>query len=911
MVFPTTRLPVKVELKLPGAPGASSSGWVDVTAYTLRRDGIRITRGRRDEGGSLEPSECALGLNNRSGRFSSRNPTGPYFGLLTRNTPLRTSVAVGSVRLLCPQYEYAYAPDTAGLSITGDIDLRFDGYLPTWAENVTNNLINKCLTAGQRSYRMGVFSGGLIFIDWSADGTNELFLSSTIPLPQTTGRQAVRATLDVDNGSGGRTARFYYAPTMAGPWSQLGAPAITAGTTSIFDGTDQVRIDPPSNSGNGGTCYSAEIRNGIGGALVGNPIFSAQADGATSFADAQGNTWSVGAGALITNRRYRFHGEVPSWPQAWDISQEDVHTTINAAGVLRRLGQGAAPLQGPIQRYTLSDLANTRAYWPLEDSQDATSMASGLPGGPSMGIAGAPRLAASDVFAASNPLPEMGNGAFNGPITAYTATGVINARCLMYVPATGDGDGAVIMRLFTTNLRWDLSYAAAGGGGLNLNAYDVTGAAVLTTGAGFAVNGKQLVVVLELVQSGANINWSITTVGLTTGIGSVWSGTLNTQTVGSAYYIQVNPNGLFADTVIGHLTVRSAGASNVDQALRGYSGETAGRRIQRLCSEEGIQFTDFGNLDDTAAMGAQTAKSLLDLLAECEAADMGQLFESRDNLGLAYRPRTSKYIQPVGLALDYTNLSSLEPVEDDQRTRNDVTVARTRGSSARATVDSGPLSTQAPPAGVGRYDDEVEVNLADDSELADQACWRVQAGTVDEPRYPVVHAELAAAGFARSQALTDSALNAEHGDLLTVANPPIWVPADRIDQHIIGSTEVLGVRQYSIDYVCEPITPAGNVGIYDGLIARYASGGASTLGGSLTTTAGTGTVATASGPLWTTSAGDMPFDIVVAGEQIRVTAVSGASSPQTFTWTRSINGVVKTHAAGESVEIYRPARWAL
>ena len=37
-----------------------------------------------------------------------------------------------------------------------------------------------------------------------------------------------------------------------------------------------------------------------------------------------------------------------------------------------------------------------------------------------------------------------------------------------------------------------------------------------------------------------------------------------------------------------------------------------------------------------------------------------------------------------------------------------------------------------------------------------------------------------------------------------------------------------------------------------------------------------------------------------------MTAVSGASSPQTFTVTRSINGVVKIHSAGETVELAQP-----
>ncbi len=62
------------------------------------------------------------------------------------------------------------------------------------------------------------------------------------------------------------------------------------------------------------------------------------------------------------------------------------------------------------------------------------------------------------------------------------------------------------------------------------------------------------------------------------------------------------------------------------------------------------------------------------------------------------------------------------------------------------------------------------------------------------------------------------------------------------------------------------------------------------------------TVAIASGHLWTTSAAQFPFDIIVGGERMTVTAISGASSPQTFTVTRSVNGVQKSHLAGVAVK---------
>jgi hypothetical protein len=61
------------------------------------------------------------------------------------------------------------------------------------------------------------------------------------------------------------------------------------------------------------------------------------------------------------------------------------------------------------------------------------------------------------------------------------------------------------------------------------------------------------------------------------------------------------------------------------------------------------------------------------------------------------------------------------------------------------------------------------------------------------------------------------------------------------------------------------------------------------------------------GNLWITTAGFpsmFPFDIRAAGERITVTAISGASSPQTFTVTRSVNGVSKAQASAAAVNVY-------
>lgn len=167
----------------------------------------------------------------------------------------------------------------------------------------------------------------------------------------------------------------------------------------------------------------------------------------------------------------------------------------------------------------------------------------------------------------------------------------------------------------------------------------------------------------------------------------------------------------------------------------------------------------------------------------------------------------SKFVDvgsPV-LALDYEagHISPpLEPTPDDQQTRNSITAKRPDGSEATVTQDTGPLSIQAPPDGVGLYDEEVTVEVASDAQLRSQAGRHVHLGTVDEDRYPVVHIDLAA-----NPALADDVTELIEGDRLTIANPPPWLPPDPIDQIVEGSTEVIGAYDWDVTYNCSPASP--------------------------------------------------------------------------------------------------------
>lgn len=911
MAFPQDVLPLVVELYLDGA-------WVDVTSHVYRRDMINIRRGRADEAGHVDASTCNLTLNNRDGRYSPRNPTGPYFGHLTRNTPIRVAVEHGHTYLDLPggNGDEITTPDASALGITGDIDIRIEATLLDW--RAVTDLAGKWLDTGdQRSWALYINESVLV-LEWSPTGSSSTLAAwTTVPVPiPSSGRQALRVTLDVNNGSSGHTVTFYRADSIDGSWEQLGEPVVTAGTTSIFDSTASLEVGDIAALADGavvGRVHAFELRNGIDGTVVANPDLSTQTPGAGSFADAAGNTWTVQGNAAISNRQYRFHGEVSSWPPRWDISGQDVWTPIEAAGVLRRLGQGGTMLGSALYRGRVLDSPGLVAYWPMEDAAGSTSLAPALDHGP-LSIIGSPQLASYDGLPASAPLPVLNDAEFRGSAPAYEDTGSTQVRFIAVIPSEGAENDQALLTIYTTGTvrRWEVHYGT--GGTLGLRAYDASGTTPLfdTGDVTFQLDGKAWLIGVELVQDGSDIDYNLLAVEPGAGLGSQFPGTLTSNTVGRVGSVVVNPSGGLTQVAIGHLTVQNTITSLFDQRaqLGAWQAETAGRRIERLCAEEGVTFRPIGDLDETVRMGPQRPDTLLNLIRAAATADGGMLYEPRDVLGLGYRTRESLYNQRASLALDYEQhelADAPSPVDDDQAIVNDVTVTKEGGSSARAVQETGALSVLPPPDGVGRYPSEVTVNVQYDLDLFEQAAWRLHLGTVDEARYPQLVIDLAHESFAGDGALTTAVYELEVGDRVTVNNPPSWLPPEAISQLVQGYSEELGNFEHSIVLNCSPESPY-RVATYDGT-ARYEPYD-TVLAEDLDTTETSVDITTPTGPLWSTSASG--FQIVVGGEVMTVTAVGSATGTvQTLTVVRSVNGVVKSHESGAEVRMFQPAIYAL
>lgn len=877
MTFPQTPLDIQVDLKIDGA-------WADITSDVYRRDAITISRGRSNEEGQIGPSDCSLTLNNRAGKYSPRNPTGVYYGKIGRNTPIRVSVNHGDAHLEIADTDgdRATTVDHASLDIVGDIDVRIDAILDDWYQTEGQFLIGKYSASG-RSWLLYV-TGGLLVLQWTTAGSpvspHHEVSTTRVELPSTR-RLAVRATLDVDNGAAGHTVTFYTAPSLSGTWTQLGEPVVVSGTTSIHSGGasldvgfvgDTDRLAPV------GQILAAEVRSGIGGSAVANPDWTAQAPGTTSFADAAGRTWTLAGNATISNRQSRFLGEVTSWPTRWDTSGTDVYTPIEAAGILRRLGQGDEAIQSAMRREMGSpSRTSIVAYWPCEDGDEATTLSSAHAREPGMVITGSMNLAAYSGWAASDALPTLGTDSIaTGQVPYYEATPHAATRCFFHLSQAPSAE-TTLFDVVTTGTAKTWTVRVTTGGNLILKAFDVNVAGILTSSTLTAVIiGSKVQIALELTVNGSDTEWTMRCLDLDSGVAEVsLSGTLASNAFGRVTEIRVGATYDLSSAAFGHVAVASAegGFAGTAGAVVGNAGEAASTRVARLADEEDVPLVLLNHSDDEL-VGAQKSSTVLQLMRDAADVGHGILYEARHALTLQYRGLPTLYNQvPVELTYSTDLMPPLEPTDDDLLVRNDVAVQRVDGAWGYATEAEGPLSVALPPDGVGRYATQLTRNLYNDTQPAQHASWYVNLGTVDGFRYPVVRVAVQA-----QPAVAEQVMTLDCGDRLKILDPTTKLPPGDIDLIVQGYRETLAQFEWDVEFNCSPASPYTVIVLDDDDLGRLDTDG-STLGVAATSTATTlvvHTTQTADGmvPIWTEDAGDYPMDLRVGGEVVTASAAT-------------------------------------
>ncbi|MER6635831.1 hypothetical protein ABT285_09740 [Streptomyces microflavus] len=901
------------------------------TAKAREADPVTIERGVSAEGTTAGPSAATQTLDNTAGDLSPRNPSSPLHGAIGRNTPWRVTVQAGGPWANLPGTgsNGLTTPHHANLALTADIDLRLDVALDSWREEML--LAGRYETVGNhRSWALVILPSGRLQFIWSPDGTlaSILNLVSTDPVPAYSGqRLCLRVTLDVNNGAGGKTVSFYTGQQLTGRWQPLGAPVTSVGTTTIFNATAGLQLGSVtgySAQRMRGRLHRLQLRNGINGPLTVNLTTATATPGATSFPDTTGRVWTLRDTATLTNRHIRMAGEVPAWPPSRDLSGADRTVAIAPAGIMRRLGAGNRPLDSSLRRFLIG--TPPMECWPLTDGKEATGGASLRGSAPALasGRGAQPLWGQGEVADWLEPTVALPLQT-NGTLTAVpAATGTANWSIdflrtgrgqseLIEISDRGRGSAA------DPRNKWSLYLQAVPNQILLFRdsyAGDTASSAFLATVANPGIYDDRLhhLRFMTLVSGGTTF-WTLFIDG---SLASTGSQAITGRPVGRIELLWDQVGSAAADVSFGYLTCwdnSGPGADTVYRAASGFPGEPAGERILRLSGEHGVPVSVGGAVDAQTRLGIQRQERYLDALDTIAKADLGFLFERRDDRALAYRARSTLYNQDPVLVLDFSGgviSEPFRPTDDDKDTENDVSVSREGGAtSPRAFLATGRMSVQDPPTGVGRYDEDYTLSLEADHQTSEHAQWRMHMGTHDGLRYTQITLDL---GNPRVYAMINDIYRADVGDLIRLTGLPDDHGPDDVDLIIRGYKEEISATRWTITFNCRPGAPWEVGAVEDPVLGRADTDG-TTLSGALNATSGTVNVLTGSGlHRWVDSAtfpSMFPFDVTVGSEVMRVNSCLGTALSQTFFVTRGINGVQKAHPSGTPVRLTNPMRAAL
>lgn len=935
MAFPADEL--DAELYIDGA-------WESIISDVRGSSGIAISAGRKNETGRAVPSSLNMTLNDQDlpGKYVSRNPNSPYYGKLGLNTPCRvfltpaftTSSGADITDTFTRSTVNSWGTTTGGNGQdwttsslgtgTAAADFQVNGSSGTHYVSAANTYrLNYVSTVDYRNFH-AVLSGIAVPLATGGDLEVALIYRAT----STTSYGMVRLHFTTSNTV---LIKCYRADDNT---VQVGS---TINTGITHTGTGQplsmaVRVVGQSvsvrvwaSSGTEPTTYAATFTDTsvINSGFVG--IRSGRGSGNTNTANPQ-FTYS---NLTFSNILVLFSGEIPSWKPQSDTTGRDVVVPVQAGGFLRRLTAGSQkPLMDTLATRIMLSNSRTLAYWPCADSENtAANFSSGIGGTPMHIYEGAANYRAGNIAPWLESTAASAQDSvlrFDGYVPTSSGDTVITNTSWVAGFEVGKLSTAATMTVYYKGQNWitgstgertdwtiTLDGTAGTGGRMQLTREIVeestsSSAMVINSDVPQLFDQGPHYISLVIEDDGSDCNYELYMDDLTIGTGTVAGATYATPK-----YIRASVTGQgvqFGYFSVHDLTSQAALA----QAAQGWNGETAGERFTRLCAENSIAYDITGVASVTRRMGPQRIATLYEQFMDIETADGGIFGEPRDFLGVHYATRVSLYNRDPVAEFDYSNndlITPFLPVDDDQRIANDVLAVHpiTR-ESVQSVASDGPLGIDA----VGKYDIEINPNVYTTANLQDAAEWAVSLGTVDEDRFPSISVNLARDQFQSSNSLLNGALVAEIGDWLTVANTPAWVSSETVRQLIRGYTMKIDnnerARGITINFNTTPAR-AYRVGpLNQGTWARLGSR-VGILDGSIDDNDTSLNVLTTNGALFTTS--DEPFFIVINGERMEVTAVSGASSPQFFTVTRSTNSVFKSHASGSVVQVYNRWRIAL
>lgn len=767
----------------------------------------------------------------------------------------------------------------------------------TWDISIANA---DTLTAGFVGVRSGVGVGNTntkpVVFAWT-----EFWLSPPIVITSSSGRPFLRQVL----GSSAAIATEFAAGADltadpdTWPWAEITPDVRHAdGTSTTVGRADNVSSAPTAQ-------HTCGLNNPNGNYSPQDPDGAHYPDVTRNMPVRQlltidGSTWFT-----------RFQGYLNSLqPAATDMSNRVSTVALTALGMLGRIAGRKRPVRSALYR-SVSTMPNLLAYWPMEDGSTATSCAPAVGTTSLVAIAGTPKFGADGAPGSAAAVDFTGGPIMRGRVPlSSVATSWRVAFSVLYTGAPG-GDFTPLYWTCTDGSAFLVDFAG-GGGGFVLN-MEYVGRETAGFTQAFACpwldtdtttwHSFQIVA----VQNGADVDIAVSydntvwhPASATAILTSTTLAPVATVVPGKTY---VDPTAAFS---LCHLAVASPTAINpsltapdVASATAAYVGETADDRLIRICGEENIQLNLTGS--SNVAMGRQTIQTRIALIQECETADHGLLYDGLGP-GIGYICRSAIYGIGAAYSLDMSVQEVTTPTAgffDLQGVTNIVTAQRQGGSSATVERVDGPTGT----ALIGDDDTSPTLNVATDDVLPFHAGFLAGLGDPAGYRVPKI-----APNVRIIPATLPALLAAGLRHRVAVDNPPRReLGPDSLQVLVEGWTETTVADHWTLVFNTSPFAP-WNVGDRD---TGHLDTSGATCAGSHSAGVTSFGVNTTSGPLWTINAGDFPFDIMVNGERMTVTNITGTSSPQTFTVTRAVNGVSKATTTGDVVTLVDPVQAVL
>jgi hypothetical protein len=609
---------------------------------------------------------------------------------------------------------------------------------------------------------------------------------------------------------------------------------------------------------------------------------------------------------------------IPEWPVRWTGPDINDYIPISAYGYTSTIGQDDLTVSW-VRRH-FEPAAIEGCYWPVEDGSDASMVAPTQAAMPSMVISGLVDLGTyTGTYVRSQPIATLrAGGSLTGLVQPY-ADGSNYYRSLHNIPTGGLTNGADLIYLsFSSGYKLRVAY---GTGGTLTTTLELAGAVVDTVGPiSYALDGTDFPITIDLVQSGADVNYTLATFGS-------FAHTFTSVTLGHCAQVRIGGGTVSAegfsvghifidDTAVGGYTYPN-GAASISWLPYSYATAESGltpptSAFATVCHEALIPFDNVFPAADTQHVGPQPAGSTLDMLTRCEEAGEGQMIDRRNGyVGLDIL--STRYNLGVAMTLPYKDLMELEPNSGSRDVVNVVTVARSTasgsGSSATSEVLSGPLGSDRV-TGIGPRRRRYSRNLSTDDALPNHAGWLTYSQTINEQRFRIL------LNLRDKPSYVTQWLACDIGSRVQITSPPaIQTGPAPLDLILEGYVETIDGVEWNVEMWLMPYAPYMAVEIESGpdSTSRIAADSvlAAAYAATDTSLSVTSTNASARWIDSATYASKFPITIVIAGERMTCTAITGTTATQTFTVTRGLDGVTKALPISSPVRVYRQAAIAL